>query len=474
MKCGWRRLATILGLLLSLVSQSGCARTRPAINSLRQMVPPVRWPSRESHADATKTPPHAEPSVAANVAIQKEKEPDSKSGISSLEAKAKSLSGSFGLRVPPREIRPDETGESLDFTEHDETESASGAASLHESDHSNSPLARLDAALTDDVRHAMSLPQHSVTSLEERARVDSLISRAKELLEVGQLDQARDVALAAQELCDAAQLEYSPDEDRPIDLVRRIEGQREATKLTREAVPEQESSADKNPPKDPQASPMATKQSDPVEVDPKEGLSRKPRSWSTLFRRDKKEAVPPPIDSEPVTQTSGQTPAKWSADAQPAGVVTVRSHQTDSHNAVVMANRSISLGPPESSTDSKGSASRALSPNTSDRDVSKVPGPPESDEPETEVDLGSPLVITGDSSVPPIPFDEEPVILPDLEIEEISPPPRTAAPTPVMDELRSELTELSETPQQLDWTLVYVAVGMCGVLAVAGYRRGTT
>lgn len=471
MNFGWRRLATILCLLVSLVSQGGCARTRPAISSLWQKVPPVRWPSRESHADVAKTTPHAEPSVAANVAIQKEKEPDSKGGIASLEAKAKSLTGSFGLRVPSREVRPEETGENLAFTELDETESA--ASGSQELDHSNSPLARLDAALTDDVRHAMSLPQHSVTSLEERARVDSLISRAKELLEIGQLDQARDVALAAQELCDAAQLEYSPDEDRPIDLVRRIEGQREATKLTREAVPEKESSADKNPPKDPQTPPLATKHGDPVEADPKEGLSRKPRSWSTLFRRDKKEAVPPSVDPEPVTQTSGQTSAKWSVDTQPAGIVTVRSPHSDSHNAVVMANRSISLGPPEASTDSKGSSSRALPPSTSDREVSKTPGPPESDEPEAEIDLGSPLVITGDSSVPPIPMDEEPVVLPDLEIEEISPPPRSATPTPVMDELRPKLSELSEAPQQLDWTLVYVAVGMCSVLAIAGYRRGT-
>jgi hypothetical protein len=463
-----RRIAAIIGLLVSLVSQGGCARTRPAINSLWQQVPPVRWPSRDSHAETKKSESVAEPAVAANVALKKDGDVDSSKVASSIDTKPKSGSGPFGLRLTPPEPQ---TNDVVGHSEFNEPANTSSQAS-NESGNSNSPLDRLNAALTDDVQHTLSLPQRSVTMLEERVRVDSLISRAKELLEIGQLDRARDAALAAVEIGDAAQIEYSPDEDRPVDLVRRIEGQMEATRLTQEASFGKESAAAVSPPQEPDSTPLATTVPNPPEKDLK-GPSRMQRSWSTLFRREKKPSVPFPAD--PVTQTSSQGTPRL-PDNSPGGAPTiVRPILPGTHDAVVMANRSISLGSTESASESAGAFARGGERVRSDSDSFNAPDAPpiEPEVPDAEEDRESPLVIPADPSIPLPEPDDGVAALPDLETLELAPSsPKTDSS--IDEEIRPEVMDDSETVRQSDWTYLYVAIGICSLLAFACYRRGAT
>ena len=56
---------------------------------------------------------------------------------------------------------------------------------LQNSDRKQSPLDRLDAALSDDVQQAQALPQQSLTVIEQRYRVELLVTRAKALLALG-------------------------------------------------------------------------------------------------------------------------------------------------------------------------------------------------------------------------------------------------------------------------------------------------
>ena len=61
-------VVVVVGVLLTLICQSGCTTTRPAMKSFWQQVPPVRWPSRDSNLTTVHNEPDDEPAVAANVA----------------------------------------------------------------------------------------------------------------------------------------------------------------------------------------------------------------------------------------------------------------------------------------------------------------------------------------------------------------------------------------------------------------------
>ena len=170
-----------------------------------------------------------------------------------------------------------------------------------EAERADSSMQRLTAVLSDGVQLADSLPQRSLTALDDRIRVESLISQAKQLLEVGDLEQAGQTAQMALELGETAMIDYAPDEDRPIDLVHRIQA------LLEETAPK-EHKPEAAPSQSVAESPDVTIEADKADTmaqSPKSGsptgkdssnLGRIRRDWSTLFRRDKKqtaqEAVP--------------------------------------------------------------------------------------------------------------------------------------------------------------------------------------
>ena len=371
-------------MLIIVSLSSGCARTRPAITSLWQQVPPVRWPGKETHPDRGSADNLAEPAVAANVALQQDSISLSES-TSEVLARGEETSAGGKSKSPPRRLglplissdrETEGTFSDLNSREPNEATHAHPT----ETDQFNSPLERLNAALTDDVRHAMTLPRRSVTALEERFRVDSLISRAKEHFATGQLDRAHEAAIAAQELSDTAQLDYAPDEDRPLDLVRRIEGQMDATRLTQEPGTADESSAATRTEEPEETSQLSTQLATPPVKEAK-GTPKTPRNWSTFFRREKKPAASAPEDlvtqgpltHGPLTQISSEAIRNTSRADRIDSNSLARTHQIPAHNAIVMANRSVSLEARESISEPKTVATpRTTAPRTIDP-VTTVP-----------------------------------------------------------------------------------------------------
>ena len=451
----------ILSLLIPVVCQSGCARTRPVVASLWQQVPPVRWPGREAASDAETPERNQEPAVAANVALKAENE-SATPGVVLPDAKSNPAAGLLGLRLNAPDPRNEDSSNSFEFTESTD----SGSSEL---DRLNSPLKRLNEALSDDHQHA--LPQRSVTMLEERIRIDSLMTRAKELMDLGQLEQAHDAAVAAQELGESVQIEYSPDNDRPIDLVRRIEGRLDTTQVTNEGSNEHGSSAGTSPQKATDASHISTTSVDQHDKDPK-AAARKQRSWSTLFRRDKKPNLPGPAD--PVTQSSNQL--KPTPNLNPVGLTSISGvKDTDPHDAIVMANRSISLGTPDASSDSEGQLVRPNELVRSDRDPTNSPIHSSSDSqvPEYEEGRTSDLVVSTEASLAAPPSDDGTAAIPDLASEEIAPVPRRVKASSTRAD-RPGIQEGSDTEQQTDWTYLYLVVGIASLFGFVCYRRGMT
>ena len=368
-------------MLIIVSLPSGCARTRPAITSLWQQVPPVRWPGKETHPDRESTDNLTEPAVAANVALQQDSTSQSES-TSEVLARGEETSAGGKTKSPPRRlglplISSDRESEGTSSDPNSREPAETTHAHPIETEQFNSPLERLNAALTDDVRHAMTLPRRSVTALEERFRVDSLISRAKELFAIGQLDRAHEAAVAAQKLGDAAQLDYAPDEDRPLDLVRRIEGQMDATRLTQEPGTADESSAATRTEEPEETSQLSTQLASPPAKEAK-GTPKTPRNWSTFFRREKKPAAPAsedpvtpgpltpgPLTQDPVTQVSSEAIRNTFRADRIDSTPPARTHQIPAHDAIVMANRSVSLEARESISESRTVAtSRTTDPRT--------------------------------------------------------------------------------------------------------------
>lgn len=443
-----------------LACQGGCARTRPTINSLWERVPPVRWPSRESTADAQQQQRVAEPTVAANVALKKETESDS---VSSVEARSRSLPNPFGSRPNPVEPRSEELPGRFDIS--DAWDSNAAGATPAES--ANSPLDRLNAALTDDVENA--LPERSVTILEERLRVDSLISQARELLDVGQLDRAREIAVTALEIGESAHLEYAPDEDRPMDLVRRIESQMDAEQVTQESHPESDISAATSHGHEPDSS-LATKHPQASDRDGK-GTPKSPRAWSNLFRREKKPNTP---SADPGTQTSNQATPQQPAD--PGNSVTsIRSPRQESRNAIVMANRSVSLEPTEETAESNVATVSASEQPYPESDVStsrsELITEQQSDAPEAETEVLMADTMDREASVPD--DDSTTPALTDLENIEIS-LPSSRSRSVINRQSAPEPTDEAEIDRGSTSLFIYIVFGLCCVLAVACYRRGAT
>jgi len=381
-----RIVASAISMLIIVSLGSGCARTRPAITSLWQQVPPVRWPGKETHPDRGSADNLAEPAVAANVALQQDSTSQSES-TSEVLARGEETSAGGKSKSPPRRlglplISSDRETEGTSSDQNSREPAETTHAHPTETDQFNSPLERLNAALTDDVRHAMTLPRRSVTALEERFRVDSLISRAKELFATGQFDRAHEAAIAAQELGDAAQLDYAPDEDRPLDLVRRIEGQMDATRLTQEPGTADESSAATRTEEPEETSQLSTQLATPPAKEAK-GTPKTPRNWPTFFRREKKSAAPAsedpvtpgprtpgpltpgPRTQDPVTQVSSEAIRNTFRADRIDSTPPARTHQIPAHDAIVMANRSVSLEARESILESRTVAtSRTTDPRT--------------------------------------------------------------------------------------------------------------
>ena len=467
------RAAFILILLFVVANQNGCSSARPAMKSLWQQVPPVRWSSKASQSATASTEKVTEPAVAANVAIKSNDAGPAEAAddFAWAETRTKSPLSRLTTRFSRPEHESNEgpsTFETVDFAEPNSKPMDDHAEGT------DSPLDRLNAALSDDALQAQSLPQHSVTMLEERIRVNSLVSRANRLIENGQLQQAKEAAVLAQAVGDAAQLDYSPDEDRPIDLIRRIDGQLEAIRIADQSGSDEQNPADQNISETeiPAASEGVTP-SNSLEEDLKV-LTRKNRNWSAFFRREKKSSVTlsEPGSQGPATATLGP-PASVRDDFRSVS----RSTRSAPHDAVVMANRSVSLGPVEPAGErSISTDTDPFDQKTSAEDSSgaTVPNSTDFDTPRFRSNRVVSFAVSSHSTRTTIEPDEGSGELPEFDsVETVSPTHEVETET---DDEPSppKRTDSTEPIRPADGTFFYLTIGVCTVLAVICYRRGAT
>ena len=344
----------LLGAGLSCVLFSGCVgNSRRSMTQFLPSVPQTWWPgTREEPVVATE---QAEPSVTANVAVTTELS-EAETGESSLNSsdhvatKRKpstqgtatngSVTAHGGTRatLPPTESERQAAVREL---------AATNSNNAARADDGDKQLERLKAALSEDASRSTTSNLAVMASGEVRARVESLLSRARRLFDVGQLNDAKQTAQMAQELGESARLDFSPDEERPIDLVRQIDDQLQAT-ADDEAQPalSQNSvaavSGSQTAPKSPSTAPPNV--SSAVANSTADALNG--RVWLkgraiNVFRRESKPAL---SDSASAITDNVATSTPEAAGVRSNSISGGNgSVEADSGIAVVQANRSVAL-----------------------------------------------------------------------------------------------------------------------------------
>jgi len=324
------RTLLLMVLSISLAGINGCTSIRAALKGIWKPGPSNQWASKanDSGESTAKKQPPVEPAVAANVALGSDavQEPTA-SQVSKNDKRSKSTVN----RTDPRIGQAGSHGNEI--AQHPESNNIAGvnSESVTEALRTDLSMERLTAALSDDGLSANLLPQRSLTALDDQIQIDALISQANQLLDNGQLEQARQKAQQAQDLFAKSQIDFAPDDDRPIDLVRRIQGRLEASRLQDESQLDQGISESPSTPVEPNSSEVATKSTTPAETVPKDSssLARLRRDWSTLFRREKKqtsqEPVPANQNSEPAPPPPSTIPTQQSTPKQRVPTLVVQS-----------------------------------------------------------------------------------------------------------------------------------------------------
>ena len=344
----------LIGTVMSCLCLSGCVGN--SRRSMTQFLPSVSqtwWPGTRDESVEPAEPD--EPSVTANIATAADPTEETRdentlrpSGLVNMRRKplvkgngSVTAHGGGRVALPPTENERQAARREL---------AAANSTSSAGTDDGDDQLERLKAALNEDAHRTATVNPAVTASSEVRARVDSLLNRARRLFDVGQLSDAKQTAQLAQELGETARLDFAPDEDRPIDLVHQIDDQLQATQGD---DTQQESMGN-----DIAASPSsraAFKSSSTGAIPPaqtaaanEEAEASNGRSWLrgrgiNVFRRD---AKPSANDSSPVTSNAAveitAAPTRIAADFTP-DIESDAQAETDSHVAVVQANRSMAL-----------------------------------------------------------------------------------------------------------------------------------
>lgn len=452
-------------------------------------------------------PKGAEPSVTANAAASRVSSVAGGSpsdGVTKADSSRPSASGSASP-VPSDQIstasgtmtpqKPDAVSAAGGDLFDDELGESPNAQTLT-ADTTAEQVERLKAALDDDAERAKQPPRPAASSHEVRVRVDSMLDRARRLFDLGQLREARHTAKIAHDLGHSARLDYSPDEERPIDLVQRIDDQlKESEAQTEpEGTAPSESSATPPPavplPAAPTSAPPAAV-SAAASRDAKPHENEQPRSrrdWSyglNKFRKDKK-------PTEPTTGNAVVATAPTRTDAEttaPQVATDAGANPNDGpEQAVVQANRSLTLIKAEQPDvraerfDRDSSAPIAVIPyqrNISPEDTED--SNPASSDVETRADEESSDVEPIDRTWPreitsptPRPANDDPAPMP-VEFEEVKPltPFRDVA-APATAESAESLQV--ETPRNSNSGILWglAAFGACAIVAFICYRRGAT
>ena len=471
------RQALLRAGLVILSLQVGCKHTpRQAMSDL--------WSGSRSEATPDQKKP--EPSVTANVAATAD------SATKKPEAQREPGKGSMGpltngLAKSPAdaiEVAADSKRSSdLDLAGYVASESGLPASERLDpaspqaifTDRSDDQIEQLKAALSDDVERAKSPTRHAGGAHDVRVRVESMLARARSLFDLGKLREARHAATIANDLGDSARLDYSPDEERPIDLVQRIDDQLKEAAEQKSDVKSTDHSALKAATLPPGSAAQRAAKGSELE-------SRPRRDWSlNVFRRDRK--VPAP-DASLVKATPIQSvnPAVVQISMEAAGE---SPQETD--GAVVQANRSLTLTQFQESPaivhQASGDSSTPIAfapvdnlahgeelfprPNgsTSDPEVEDPPPEiepiPEAWRPEIQDSPGRAL--PDEPGPPPADFEEMKPISPFRDVAGQS-------------RANAEEQEQAEACQHASWNwLVGIAMfGLCAVVAFIWYRRGAT
>ncbi len=353
----------LLGTVLSCVLLSGCVgNSRRSMTQFLPSVPQTWWPgTREEPAvEAEK----AEPSVTANVAATADLS-EAAAGESSLNssglvatkrkpsAKSMAANGSVTAHGGGRATLPPTESERQAAVRALAIANANNAA---QPDDGDKQLERLKAALNEDASRTTTSNRAVTATGEVRARVESLLSRARRLFDIGQLADAKQTAQMAQELGESARLDFSPDEERPIDLVRQIDDQLQAT-ADEEAQPEQSKnpvaavSGSRTTPKSPStAAPSITAPNVSSAAVNSTTEASNGRSWLrsraiNVFRREPKPVVNDSIPATLDTFTDNvATATQDAAGVHPNSIGGAKDDsEASSDIAVVQANRSVAL-----------------------------------------------------------------------------------------------------------------------------------
>lgn len=455
-------------------------------------VPQTWWPgTREEPIEETK---QTEPSVTANVAViaDSDKMPIRKPTPADGEAHAP-LKRDRGGRASTSSatVTAQAGGRVASVPTDDEQQAAARelaeAAAINQGhrDGGEDQLERLKAALSDDARQSTEPNRTASLSGDARLRVDSLLGRARRLFDVGRLSEARQTAQIAQELGETARLDYSPEEERPIDLVHRIDDQLQAMQ-----EPSDEAGTEKSHVADADRSKTdRSKTEEHPSPEPKTAAveSSGNRSWlgrgMNVFRRDRKPAA---TDAAVIPAAADNTPPQVSLSLE---LDDNTKSDTDSRAAVVQANRSVAL----STVTSPQSADReAIRPQATDRDdgegvLRSSPPTDDADSAVSEFSEAGPSATSADASDrslddpanfpadggPQLTTDESATAPPALEaVRPISPFRNVAGPTKVSHPGSPASIEPRGTIW--GWATGATCLLACSVLALVCYRRGAT
>lgn len=468
----------------------GCHHTpRQAMSELWGAVPQVRWSG--SRVDPTSQPEKAEPSVSANVAMSAgsskvdSTDDEMMSPDSTAQVGGKDTENSGSNSIQPAAGFNDRAGSELsasDFSDADRGEEKRDLSSDPAmADSSADQIQRLKAALNDDAERARLPPTHVGGAHDVRVRVESMLAKSRRLFDLGQLREARHAAKIAHDLGDSARLDYSPDEERPIDLVQRIDDQlREAEEST--TTPDEPTRPDDSGSLSAAPGSFPDRSAKGQESD----SQRQKRDWGlSVFRRDRKSAADGAADARPATvhpTTTSRVETVANTDPQTQSDVA-----EDGGSAVVQANRSLSLA--------KASPTReSSSPRPSFESSTPIAYSPYQRGARTDDATDTPLD-SGDTDRPEVAAVEEtnsrpwhldePIIPMSPRTDETTPPPADVDEvSPVLhfhdvagqpgSSAAKSIPADTHVQQGHGWPVGAIVFGICAAVAVFWYRRGAT
>lgn len=462
-------------------------------------VPQVRW----SRAESNEEPKRSEPSVVANAAKATNITAEAAATGNSIQAsndrtpdRNNRESGSVPAKGQQRDGAADEPKAPLgaDSTaSHDAADrsavgdagemTASGSIPAGSTDDN---IESLKAGLDDDAQRAKEPPHQFGGAHDVRVRVESLLERSKHLFATGRLREARHTAQIAHDLGESARLDFSPDEERPVDLVHRIDDQIEASSRADLVRPKELLNAEPgartegNVPRNSAAPDEPTR--NPAGHDDSANRSHSRRDWSyglNVFRRDRKSGSADPAAVAPATSS----PVAASPVDVQLGLEVESEAKVETHTAVVQANRSISLAGNSPASEERPTSRPRYE---SAAPISYVPGPNTVQEESIERVTTSRSTLSeadlpSDSSWPRDNTDDGRRLVMEDEVT----PPEVDEVRPIAEfhdvarQRSAERTELFNSPKTEDgapwgWIAGLVAFGICGIFAVFCYRRGAT